>query len=168
MSSSVQGSSGSFDITPQSPLGTSRCTHNRQKIIKGSVGRKRMARLFFFFLLMNGSSLFFWQSKRKPDPKGAENHSSSDDVVWSSLTYAFYCWLWYCAYTYIFCPAIYFFLFFFSLVGRGASFCDRWCYGERSGDSSIYCCLRYRGEGRVGSEKCPAHFAFCSLSCSRP
>ena len=39
---------------------------------------------------------------------------------------------------------------FFFLVGRGASFCDRWCYGERSGDSSICCYLRREKEPSSG------------------
>ena len=51
VSSSVQGSSGSFDITPQSLLGPSGHTHSRQKTIEGSVGRERRARLLSFFSL---------------------------------------------------------------------------------------------------------------------
>lgn len=53
MSSLAQGSSGSFDFIPQSPLGPSGCTRSRQKIIGESVERERRARLlsFFFFPL---------------------------------------------------------------------------------------------------------------------
>ena len=41
MSSSAQGSSGSFDFIPQTPLGPSGCTRSKQKIIGESVERER-------------------------------------------------------------------------------------------------------------------------------
>ena len=58
VSSSAQGSSGSFDFIPQFPLGSSGHTCSKQKIIGESVERERRARpLSFFSLLFFSSSL---------------------------------------------------------------------------------------------------------------
>ena len=57
MNSSVQGSLGSFDFAPQSPLGPSGCTCSKQKIIGDFVERDRRARPLSFFSLLFCSSL---------------------------------------------------------------------------------------------------------------
>ena len=52
VSSSTHGSSGSLDITPQSPLGPFRRTYSRQKTIEESIEREKKGQgLFpsFFF-----------------------------------------------------------------------------------------------------------------------
>ena len=64
VSSSTQGSLGSFDFTPQSPLGPSGRTCSKQKIIGDSVERERKRRarpLSFFFLLFCSSLLLLLQ-----------------------------------------------------------------------------------------------------------
>ena len=52
--SSAQGSSGSFDFIPQSPLGPSGHTRSRQKTIRESIERERerRARLLSFYSLL--------------------------------------------------------------------------------------------------------------------
>ena len=52
MSSSAQGSLGSFDLVPQSPLGPSGRTRSKQKTIVDSVERERRARPLSFFSLL--------------------------------------------------------------------------------------------------------------------
>ena len=51
MSSSAQGSSGSFDFIPQTPLGPSGRTRSKQKIIGESVEREREKSKACFLLL---------------------------------------------------------------------------------------------------------------------
>ena len=77
VSSSAQGSSGSFDFIPQFPLGSSGHTCSKQKIIGESIERERQglfpSSLFYFavihycycafpflFQLMNGCCFFFF------------------------------------------------------------------------------------------------------------
>ena len=57
MSSLAQGSLGSFDLVPQSPLGPFRRTCIKRKIIGDSVERERRARPLSFFSLLFCSSL---------------------------------------------------------------------------------------------------------------
>ena len=57
VSSSAQGSLGSSDFAPQSPLVPSRRTHSKQKIIGDSVERERRARPFSIFSLLFCNSL---------------------------------------------------------------------------------------------------------------
>ena len=115
VSSSTHGSSGSLDITPQSPLRPFRRTYSRQKTIEESVEREKKGQglfpsfFFFSFFFLTSLylgllfrcvcflSLFFtneWpfallQSKRKSNPKVAKSQSSSDDVVRPPFTYYF-------------------------------------------------------------------------------
>ena len=112
VSSSAQGSSGSFDFIPQFPLGSSGHTCSKQKIIGESIERERQglfpSSLFYFavihycycafpflFQLMNGCCFFFFflQSKRKSNPKRGKSQSSGNDVVWPSSVCAFFCLL---------------------------------------------------------------------------
>ena len=46
VSSSAHGSLGSPDFVAQSPLGSSGCTHNKQKTLEDSIDRERRARSF--------------------------------------------------------------------------------------------------------------------------
>ena len=64
VSFSAHGSSGSLDITPQSPLGPFERTRSRQKTVKEPVERERekdkASFLFFFFLSSVCPGLLFY------------------------------------------------------------------------------------------------------------
>ena len=170
VSSSAYCSLGSLEITPQSPLGPSRRTRSRQKIVEDSVERERRARPLSFFSLFLSSvhlgllfccvsffssfitnewSLTFYNLSASQTPR--ELKATPLVMMWYSplSLVPFYCFLSFffqcCVHIYIyiyFMFATYFFLLIFSFAGRGASSCNYWCLSERSGGSSAYCYLK--------------------------
>ena len=130
MSSSAQGSSGSFEFIPQSPLGPSGRTRSRQKTIGESVEKREGQGLFpsslFYFTVVHYCYCVF-------------------PFSFSTFFVCFHSFSVLCAYA--FCdvlPLTFLFLF----AGRDTSSHDWWDSGERS-DYSSFCCSPRRGKGAL-------------------
>ena len=153
VSFSAYGSSGSLDITPQSPLGPFERTRSRQKIVKEPVEREREGQglfpFFFFchlfvlvccsivspfsflflFLFLTDEWPFFFCSL-----SASQTLRELKDTPLVMMWYGtfslmpFFCLLSFffrcCVHIYIYMFATYFFLLLFSFVGRGASSCN--------------------------------------------